>query len=182
MNRAFTFVGPLLVCSAVASTGQTSRDAAEPMAPPSPIEQAVVEHRCNAGRTSGIGATDEFQVCLQTQLRSLRTDFGIDLKRLADAERRTLDSACSRVRAAEGRDAYVACISNQLWTLHNRRAAAAPPAPAASPAPTPAPLPSEAPRDPPRSNAALLGGAAVVVLMALAGGIVAVRQRRVVSR
>ena len=90
---------------------------------PGPIEQAVIEHRCVGVRTDPSIATDPYHDCLAAQLAVLRHDFGRDLKDLSASERRTLDRACSRVRAFEGRERYVACLSTRLAALHDAASA-----------------------------------------------------------
>jgi hypothetical protein len=94
------------------------QDAPSP-APPSAIEQAIVEYRCSASRAPG--ESDQVrQVCLEAQLTLLRASFGPDLSQLSAADRKTLDSTCETVRA-RGRDPYVACLSDQLAALSARR-------------------------------------------------------------
>ena len=86
---------------------------------PGPIEQAVIEHRCAGARTGPSLATDPYHDCLAAQLAVLRRDFGPDLKDLSASERRTLDRACTRLRAFEGRERYIACLSARLAALHD---------------------------------------------------------------
>src|SRR3989442_3378573 len=87
--------------------------------PPTALEQALIEHVCTAKR-AGTPGTDAYDACLSAQLLSLRTDFGRDLSRLSVSERRTIDSACTKVTAARGRDAYLACLNGQLASLRDR--------------------------------------------------------------
>ena len=47
--------------------------------------------------------TDAYLQCRNSQLLSLRDEFGRDLRRLSNAERRTIDSACSGLRISRGR-------------------------------------------------------------------------------
>ena len=77
------------------------------------IEQALIEHTCSLAQPPGT-SDQAHEECLSTQLTSLRGDFGRDLQRLSNGERRGLDTACSRMRAAEGREAYIACLSANL--------------------------------------------------------------------
>src|SRR4051812_16770641 len=107
MSRAASIVAALASCVLAAPVwaGQTT----SPQEPPSPIEQAVMEHRCSMSRVPGVTASDAYQNCLASQIASLRADFGVDLKKLSSAERKNLDALCSRVQVAEGREAYVAC-------------------------------------------------------------------------
>jgi hypothetical protein len=88
---------------------------------PAPVEQALIEHRCSATRATSPADTGAYAACLDTQLRAIRADFGRDLGNLSPVERRTVDAVCSRVRAAEGRDAYLGCLDGQLASLRNRR-------------------------------------------------------------
>src|SRR5258708_3809938 len=64
---------------------------------PTAIEQALIEHACPMTLTRAEEST-EHQQCLSAQLQALRADFGRDLSRLSGPERRTLDSACSKIR------------------------------------------------------------------------------------
>jgi hypothetical protein len=152
------------------------------------IEQALVQHRCGGARAAGALETEAHQQCLSDQLASLRTDFGRDLSRLSGADRRTIDSVCSKIDATLERDAYVACLSDQLASLRSRRTRAAP-APAAAAAPPPeATAPTASP--PPPAPAAFLwspalwspamwiGGGLVIVLVAAGGVVLALKARR----
>src|SRR5438093_4911435 len=84
--------------------------------PPTALEQALIEHICTAKR-AGTPGSDAHDGCLSAQLLSLRTDFGRDLGRLSVSDRRTIDSACTKVNAARGRDPYLACLNGQLASL-----------------------------------------------------------------
>jgi hypothetical protein len=146
-------------------------------APPTAIEQALIEHNC--GRVM----TDAHQQCLSASLASMRADFGRDLTRLSTAERRTLDAACNRLRTEQGRDAYLDCLGNQLVALRNRRR----PAKSATPEVPALPPPSTgeraadpvAPARPASSwSGVWIGGAAVVLLAAAAGAFLVARTRR----
>src|SRR6202521_1041406 len=87
---------------------------------PTAIEQALIEHACPLNLTRA-EETLEHRQCLSAQLQSLRTDFGRDLSRLSGSERRTLDSSCSKIRDARGREAYLECLGAHLVVLRNRR-------------------------------------------------------------
>lgn len=106
---------------------------------PTPIEQALMEFGCRIPGQA-MAAPPIYEACLRAQLLALRTDFGRDLQKLSAVERKSIDTACSAVRTARGRDAYVGCMSHQLTALRDRRAKSAPlpPAPGASPEPQPA--------------------------------------------
>ncbi|MGH9144633.1 MAG: hypothetical protein ACRD2I_26130, partial [Vicinamibacterales bacterium] len=150
---------------------------AEP--PPTAIEEAIIEHGCGALRPDGALETDAYLACRQNELHTLRTEFGRDLRRLSNSERRTIDSACSGLRAPRGQDAYVECLTAQLTTLrrHGSRAKAdTAAAAAASPgaAIAPAAIAAEAALPPPapasRSYGLWIGVALVALVAAGAGG------------
>src|SRR4051812_39734659 len=90
-------VSPCALAAALAAAFQTTPPDASP---PTPIEQALIDHDCSAKRYAG-GSEAEYDACATAQLTALRADFGRDLKGLSTAERRTLDSICSRVQTAE---------------------------------------------------------------------------------
>jgi hypothetical protein len=112
------------------------------------IEQALIEQACSTTRTAGAPDTDAYHECLSAQLLSLRNDLGRDLGRLSSAERRTLDSVCSDIRAAGGREAYLECLSARLTSLRNRRKSATP-SPSPGTALTPPPVIAPASPAPP---------------------------------
>src|SRR5437879_1636200 len=85
------------------------------------IEQALIEHACRS-QLPGIAGEDAYKQCLSVRLRSLRTDFGRDLSKVSVPDRSTLDSACSKARTAEGREAYLECLTLQLAAIKSRRA------------------------------------------------------------
>jgi hypothetical protein len=145
----FVLVGVLTALLAAAIPGAPAARAAEPeSSAPSPIEQALMEFACRVpGQAAPTPAVDE--TCLAGQLVGLRTDFGRDLQKLSSAERKGIDAACSAVRTARGRDAYVGCMSQQLAALRSKRAKTAAPAAAAS-------APAEPPATPIEEMAALL--------------------------
>ncbi len=91
-----------------------------PMLPPgpspTPLEQAVMEHNCRVPGQA-MATREAYETCLGLQLTALREEFGVDVKKLSAAERRTIDKACSALRIERGRDAYVACLSERLLAL-----------------------------------------------------------------
>ena len=127
----------LFVLAGVAA-GVLQTSVAEPSAP-SAIEHALVEFHCRAIQRA-LPGTDAYSICYDTQLSSLRQSFGDDLKQLSAAERRTLDAACGRMQETQGRDAYLACLGEQLAAVRDRRAGGKPVAPQETAA-----LPSESP-------------------------------------
>jgi hypothetical protein len=139
------------------------------------IEQALVEHACSATRTSGATETDAYRDCLRAQLLSLRADLGRDLSRLSSSERRTLDSVCSDVRAASGREAYVECLSARLASLRNRRKNATPPPSQGSALAPPAVSAPGSPAPPARQASWWASrfwiGATIVTLFVTVGGV-----------
>jgi len=149
------------------------------------IEQALVEHVCSATPTSGATETDAYRECLSAQLLSLRADLGRDLSRLSGSERRTLDSACSDIRAAGGREAYLECLSAQLTSLRNRRKAATPGPPQGTAlAPPPVSAPSASPPPPARqpsswSSGFWIAGTILTLFAAVCGVLLAVKARRI---
>ena len=152
----------------------------------SAIEQALIEHAC---RSQLPGAAEEgaYPQCLSSHLLSLRADYGSDLSRVSAADRKTLDSACSMTRTAEGREAYLECLTVQLVSIHNRGNSN----PTASLEPAPAPQSesarSVAPLIPESQPASWLSplwiGVGLVTLIAAGGGaLLAVRGRRVTRK
>jgi hypothetical protein len=153
--------------------------------PPSPIEQALMEHVCGGARP--IGETAIYQACLNGQLQSLRGDFGIDLKGLAPVERNALDSGCSPLRL--DREAYVRCLSDQLIALRNRRNRSRQPASTETPPPSPAqgdlqpttvatPVVTQAVSQPSSQSAVLWFGAIIATLVVVGGGALLARKPR----
>ena len=172
-----------LVSVATSAAAQTVETAEQ--APPTPIEQALMEHVCSVVPAGGPPESDRYLACLRTQLLSLRTDFGKDLSRLSVADRKAVDAACNDVRATSGRDAYLDCLGNQLTVLRSKRARSAPAAASVQPATE---LPGNAVADTapaapaPRSSSSsstLLMGGALIALLAGAGGFVFLKTRRV---
>src|ERR1700682_948011 len=123
----WTLMAPLTALAVGAGLQVGTPDSSGPTA----IEQALIEHACTLTLTRAAEAA-EHQQCLSAQLLSLRADFGRDLSRLSGPERRTLDSVCSKIRDARGREAYLECLSAQLLVLRNRRIRANPPSPEAA--------------------------------------------------
>ena len=124
----WTLMAPLTALAVGAGLQVGTPDSSGPTA----IEQALIEHACTLTLTRAAETADH-QQCLSAQLLSLRADFGRDLSRLSGPERRTLDSVCSKIREARGREAYLECLSAQLLVLRNRRARSNP-APSSAPA------------------------------------------------
>jgi hypothetical protein len=162
----------------------TQTDAPAPK-PATVIEQAVIERRCVSTRPAGAPETAAYQECLSTQLLSLRTDFGLNLARLSESERKNIDTACSSARESRGRDGYVDCLSGQLVTLHNRRPRKAPEAPpaAAIAAPpvvaasvTPAPVAQAVASS--SFSLVWIGSALAIAIVAGGGALLAMRSRR----
>jgi hypothetical protein len=152
--------------------------------PPSPIEQALMEHVCGGRPT---GEAEIYQACLNGQLQSLRGDFGIDLKGLSPVERKALDSGCSPLRM--DREAYVRCLSDQMIALRNRRNRSRQTASSETPPPSPAqadvqantvaaPVVTQAVSQPSSQSAVLWFGAIVAMLVVAGGGALLVRKPR----
>jgi len=150
---------------------------------PTAIEQALMEHACALSLTRA-SETVQHQQCLSAQLLSLRADFGRDLSRLSSPERRTLDSVCSKIRDAGGREAYLECLSAQLLALRNRRTRANPPSPdaaAASQSPVvsvPSPSPPAPAGQASSWSSRLWIGAALLTLIVVAGAVFLVAKAR----
>ena len=156
--------------------GQEPQVSTDP-APPTALEQALIEHLCRSV------LTDAHQDCLSAQLNTLRTNFGRDLTRLSSAERRVLDSACNRIRTEQGREAYLDCLGGQLVVLRNRRRPAKPAVPDAPALPAPStsePSVNPAPPAAPATSMSYIwiGAAAGTLLVAAGGALMAVRARR----
>lgn len=149
---------------------------------PTAIEQALIEYRCRTTQSAGAPGTDSYLECPSVQLLSLRTDFGRDLGRLSAAERRTIDSVCSKLSAS--RDAYVDCLNGQLVSVSNRRRRQKPdPAAAAAPPPLSESVPSESPAPeaaPVSSWAPILwiGATVVTISVGVGGVLLAMKARR----
>lgn len=168
------------------ASARPAPSAVEADAPPTPLEQALVEHLCRIPGQAML-APEAYEGCLRDQLVSLRSEFGKDLRKLSAPDRRTIDKACSALRVERGRDDYIACLSARLTGLILSRGhtpptivtAVAPAAVADVPiAPSPADLndPAVAPTGTGGSTALLIGG--LVLLMAGGGAwFVLVRRR-----
>jgi len=150
---------------------------------PTAIERALIERACRATDTSP-AESDAHRQCVSAQLLSMRTDFGRDLSRLSGSDRRRIDTACNRMRAAEQREAYLDCLGSQLVALRNRRNRGSPPASGdAAVAPSPLPAPAVAPNPPARpaaswSSATVIAVVAGSVLAAAGLVLLVVRSRR----
>jgi hypothetical protein len=178
------FVVALGVCLG-AFRSAAAQDAAAVEAP-TPVEQALIEHRCSATRATSAADTDGYHTCVTTELLGIRSDFGRDLTKLSPAERRGLDAVCNKVRNVEGRDAYVSCLSRQLAALHARRNPT--PASPASPAATPQQSESQAlaqaaAATPARSKSGtmLWTSVAIVSVFAMGGAAFVLMRRRAPS-
>ncbi len=149
-----------------------------------PIETALIEHRCNVSDTPSAG-TDTQRQCLEAQLASLRGDFGRDLGRLSASDRRNMDAACSRLHPSEQRGAYLGCLSEQLAAWHQRHgrgSLAAPEVAAATPSLLLAPEVTPATATPPPASRWLtvaIGGAAGLGLAAVGFVFFTAKSRRV---
>lgn len=151
--------------------------------PPTALEQALIDHICTAKR-AGTPGSDPYQECLSAQLLGLRADVGRDLGRLSAAERKTIDSVCSKVSAARGRDAYLSCLSGQLVSWRDRWNRAHPAPSQGTPIPSPSVSPApDGPAPPARqmrswSSGVWIGAALVTVIVAAGGVFLAVKGRR----
>jgi hypothetical protein len=150
-------------------------------APPTPVEQAVIDYECTATRTTA--ATDaEYEACLNTRLAVLRGAFGRDLGQLSQSDRRTIDSYCASVGAARGRDARVQCLSNELGARRLLRSRTNP----LPVGPEPPPPAEDAPVPGGKTSARALSlwiGAGFLTVASVAGGLAFVaRKRRQVLR
>jgi DnaJ-domain-containing protein 1 len=158
--------------------------AAEPGIPTA-IEEALIEHACAAMRPAGAPETDAYLQCRSNQLTSLREEFGRDLRRLSNVERRTIDSACSGLRISRGQDEYVECLTKRLAGLRGRGSRAKPDAAAGAVSPAPANPPEAvaavAPPPPPssgRSGVWIGAGLGLLILVAGGGAFVVAKSRR----
>lgn len=151
---------------------------------PTAIERALMDHACSATETVS-AESYAHQRCLDAKLLSLRSDFGRDLSRLSGADRRRIDAACSRLRAADQREAYLDCLSGQLAAVQNRQnrgkptvAEEAAVAAAASPELTPVPATLAARQESSWRAVGLVGGIAAALLVAGGVAFAALRSRR----
>jgi flagellar biosynthesis GTPase FlhF len=184
----------LIPFTAVAQRGRQTREPVDPNVPTA-IEQALMDHVCRATNAVAGAEADVYQACLAAQLTILRADFGRDLSKLSAGDRRRMDAACSRIRNDQGRDAYVACLNDQLAALRARRKGAARPTDTAPPtgplaAPSPAdsaPSDTAAPLPPPvasssRSTRGLWAAAVGMATVILTAGVLLVRRNRKTAR
>jgi len=170
-SMAASLVGQSLVVAMAMSSQADAGDGG----PPTPKEQALIEHACPTMQRAG-AARNAYEQCFSAKLISLRADFGRDLSRLSPAARNKIDTACSTASATLGREAYVRCLSGQLKLLSAGMAHAAPPAPAIAVVPAPDVTAPSAPSLPPAPTesslvsvqTAAMGLAAVAALGALA--------------
>ena len=181
MKAGWRRAGLSIACGLCWTLATAAIDAQTPPAdppPPTPLEEALLEHACGAMHPVGTLETGAYLDCRQTRLLYLRAEFGRDLRRLAATERKTIDTACSDLRATRGEHAYIACLTAQLAALpgHGKTRVEAPavavPAPAA-PAPG-APPPAAASSSLP---IAWIGGAALAVLIAGGAGALFMKKR-----
>jgi len=160
--------------------------------PPTPLERALAERGCST--PSMLAAEpDVRQRCADTQLALLRDDFGVNLKRLSNAERRRVDAACRRLETTHGRDGYLDCVNVQLVALRVQRGSvnggrvpapdaavdhggSTPTAAAAANASTPASSPAQ-PSSAGRT-ATIVGGALLAIAAVAAGSVAVIKQRR----
>ena len=181
MSFAQRTVALSISCGLACAFTATAVDAGAQRAPadpavPTAIEEAIIEHACGSLHPAGTIETEAYLECRNRQLLSLRADFGRDLRRLSSAERRTIDAACTSLRASQGQDAYVECLTAHLAPLRGHGNRPAPDAAAAAVAtapPSPAPAPVEAPPAGPRASrvsGVWIGAALVAVVVVAAGG------------
>jgi hypothetical protein len=150
------------------------------------LEQALIEHACRA-KLPGVAGEDAYRECLGTRLQSLRADFGRDLTRVSAPDRKTLDAACSRKRQAEGREAYLECLTVQLVSIRNRRSSANPAASDETAPPAPPEIVQPGRLSPPQSEtsssrAPLWIGGTLAALAAVGGGALMLVRRRRITR
>ena len=160
------------LAAAASSAQPPAAPAPEPL--PSAIEEALIEYACAQLHPAGTVESDAYLDCRKNRLSYLRAEFGRDLRRLSATERKTIDTACSDLRASRGQDAYVQCLQAKLATLpgHGKakakaasRAADPPQVPSVTPPAAPSPVaPSASPLSP------LTIGAAVAALLAAGAG------------
>src|SRR3954453_20232175 len=129
-------IGCVMWPPAAARGGPASDPGACPAIPP-PIEEALIEYACGALHPAGALESDPYLDCRKNQLLYLRTEFGRDLRRLSNTERKTLDTTCGGLRTSRGQDAYLSCLQAQLAGLpgHAKKAASGA-APATAPGAT----------------------------------------------
>jgi hypothetical protein len=167
-SMAASLVGQALVVA----LAMAPQPAAGDVDAPTPKEQALIEQGCPAPLTPAAYAAHER--CLAARLLSLRADFGRDLSQLSTAARKKLDSACSPVQAARGREAYVSCLSVQLASLSAARVRATPSAPAEVSLPAPIETTTSAvPLAPVPQASSIMSVQSAVVFLAVFAGVTA---------
>jgi hypothetical protein len=175
----------LVVLLALMPPGASAQDRAPGTPNPvgsTAIEQALIEHACLSQ-----AGDDAYQECLSTRLRSLRADYGRDLSQVSAADRNALDAACSKTRQAEGRQAYLECLSVQLVLIRNRQRNANPAASLETALPPPESVQSVTLAIPESgtfsSRAPLWIGVTIVTLMVAGGGaFMVIKNRRAVRK
>jgi hypothetical protein len=145
---------------------------------PSAIEQALIERACTGTQSIGPNGDDANALCLDARLLALRSEFGRDLSRLSTAERRKLDSTCSRFQTTRGREAYLDCLHAELASLSARRnrgsvSAAAETVAAAADGASPSDAASSSPQSAPSSSSFPLRWV-VAILVVVAGAVAGV--------
>jgi hypothetical protein len=153
---------------------------ADPMVPTA-IEEALIEHACGSLRPAGTLENEAYLGCRNRQLLALRTDFGRDLRRLLPGQRRTIDMACSGLRASQGQDVYIECVTARLSSLRGHGnppptelvAGSAVAEQVALVVPSPPPTPPSS-----RGAAVWIGTGLVAVMVVFAGGAFVVRNPR----
>ena len=155
---------------APAALNAQSKAAPADAALPTVIEEALIEYACGALRPAGSVETEAYVECRKDRLIYLRAEFGRDLRRLTGAERKTIDTACSDLRASRGQDAYVSCLQARLAALpgHGKTAVQSP---------SPPPLVTS-PAAPLSSLSSVWIGGAVSALIAAGVAAFVVRRRR----
>jgi len=174
--REMTFARWALILPVVCVVQVAAQDASAP----TPLEQALIEHVCNASRVTGAVESGAYQNCLSLKLASIRADFGRDLSKLSVADRKTIDAECSKVHETGDREAYVKCVSGQLTVLSARRARPAPaPSAAATSTPAVAASPDTAPQPDVSSSPSIIWiGIGIGIVVLAASGAFAIMQRR----
>jgi hypothetical protein len=141
------------------------------------IELAVTQFRCHVTDTLS-ASTDAQRECVDAQILSIRSDFGRDLARLSAPDRRSMDAACSGLRPAEQREAYLLCVSDQLTAVHNRQVRGSVAAQDSAPlAPAIAAVPL-APATPAWRSPLVIGGTLALGAAAVGAGFFAAKSRR----
>ena len=180
--------GLAIACGAMwlataAFAGQPNPPAADP-ALPTPIEEALIEYACGALHPAGAVESDAYLDCRKNQLLYLRTEFGRDLRRLSNTERKTLDTACGDLRASRGQDAYLSCLQAQLTKLpgHGKKPASQAVSGGAAPAAAPgATLPVSPTHETSWPISPMWAGVVVAALIAGAAGARAMKRRGTAS-